>query len=240
MKRKIFIAMLTLISVISLAACASTDKSATSAAPSITAPSTPAPGSIAAKSEAYSESKILIVYYSRMGNMNFDEGIDAVASASVNSKDEEFVGNNKIIADLLAEKTGGDVFFIQQKDKYPAQYRATTDQAKEEQGSSHRPALEAEVENFSQYSTIILVYPIWWGTLPPAVNTFLEEYDFSGKTVLPLATHGGSGLGSSEGDIEKLCPGATLAKGLAIHGSDAADAKNAVDDWIDSAGILNN
>lgn len=183
--------------------------------------------------------KILIAYFSRMGNMDFDPEVDAVASATVQADGSEYVGNNKIIADMVAEKTGGDVFFIEQTEKYPAAYRATTDQVKEEQNSGARPALVAQVENMEQYSTVILVYPNWWGTLPPAVCTFLESYDFSEKTILPLATHEGSGLGSGPSDIESLCPDATLLEGLSVRGSAVGSADADVETWLEASGLLN-
>lgn len=182
--------------------------------------------------------KILVAYFSRMGNMSFDPNVDAVASATVQVSGTDYTGNNQIIADMVAEKTGGDVFFIEQVEKYPAAYRATTDQVKAEQNSGARPALATQVENMEQYSTVVLVYPNWWGSLPPAVCTFLEAYDFSGKTILPLATHEGSGLGSGPSEIESLCPDATVFEGLSIRGSAVGDAKTAVDTWVDASGIL--
>lgn len=222
---------------------------ASSSAPSSTAQSSGTSASTAseqlsASSTAQSVSatdtsgKVLIAYFSRMGNMDFDPVVDAVASASVHTSGSEHVSNNKIIADMLAEKTGGDVFFIEQTEKYPAAYRATTDRAKEEQNSGARPALASHVTNMAQYDTVILVYPNWWGALPRGVVTFLEEYNFSGKAILPLATHGGSGLGSGPDEIAALCPDAILSEGLAIHGSAVGDAKEDVNNWIDASGIL--
>ena len=184
------------------------------------------------------ESNILIAYFSRVGNMDFDEDIDAVTSASVNINGSDISGNAQLLAEMAQEVTGGDMFFIETVEKYPADYRGTTDQAKAEQNDNARPKLSSHVENMDAYNTIILIYPNWWGTLPQPVFTFLEEYDFAGKTILPLCTHEGSRLGGSESDIASICPGTQLLEGLSVRGSDAVSAQAEVEEWINSSGIL--
>lgn len=184
------------------------------------------------------ESNILVAYFSRVGNMNFDENIDAVTSASVNVDGSNVSGNAQLLAEMAQKATGGDVFFIETVEKYPAEYRGTTDQAKTEQNDDARPELSAHVENMEAYDTIVLIYPNWWGTLPQPVFTFLEEYDFSGKTILPLCTHEGSRLGRSENDIASLCPDAQLLDGLSVKGSAAGNAQTEVEEWISNFGIL--
>lgn len=94
------------------------------------------------------------------------------------------------------------------------------------------------IPSISDYDTIILGYPCWWGTMPQAVFTFLESADFSGKKILPFCTHEGSGMGRSETDIKKLCPTATVAKGLAINGSSCNSAESSVKKWLIANGIL--
>ncbi|MCM1193136.1 MAG: flavodoxin [Lachnospiraceae bacterium] len=183
-------------------------------------------------SEQAEGSNILIAYFSRVGNMEFDAGVDAVASASVNLEDDDVSGNAGLLAQMAQEVTGGDLFFIETVEKYPAAYRGTTDQAKEEQNDDARPELASHVEDMDAYDTIILIYPNWWGTLPQPVFTFLEEYDFSGKTIWPLCTHEGSRLGSSESDIARLAPDAELAEGLAIRGSDVSSSQADVEAWL--------
>lgn len=183
-------------------------------------------------------SNILITYFSRVGNMNFDENIDAVTSASVNMDGNNVSGNAQLLAEMAQEATGGDLFFIETVEKYPAEYRGTTDQAKMEQNDDARPELSSHVENMDAYDTIVLIYPNWWGTLPQSVFTFLEEYDFSGKTILPLCTHEGSRLGRSESDIASMCPDALLLEGLSVKGSDAGSAQAEVEEWIIGSGIL--
>ena len=183
-------------------------------------------------------SNILVAYFSRVGNTVWEEGIDAVTSASLNVVNGEFAGNAQLLAQMAQEATGGDLFLIQCADTYPSDYRETTDVAADEQKDNARPDLASHVENMDSYDTIVLIYPNWWGDLPMPLCSFLEEYDFSGKTILPLCTHEGSRMGSSEKTIASLCPDATLLDGLAVRGRDAAAAQNNVETWINQSGIL--
>jgi len=98
--------------------------------------------------------------------------------------------------------------------------------------------LTGRVDGMDEYDVVFLGYPNWWGTMPMPVFTFLEAYDFTGKTIVPFCTHGGSGMGHSEGDIKKLCPAAKIAKGLAIHGGSVQKAESAISDWLRKAGVL--
>jgi flavodoxin len=125
-------------------------------------------------------------------------------------------GNAKALAGQIAEETGGDLFEIKTVAAYPDTYNACIEVAKKEQNSDARPALSENVQNMAQYGTVFLCYPNWWGTLPMGVFTFLESYDFSGKTIYPLVTHGGSRFGSSLDDIKKLSPKAVIGEGLDV------------------------
>ena len=184
-------------------------------------------------------SSILVAYFSRSGNTVWEDGVDAVTSASINvMQDGQFAGNAELLAGMARQVTNGDLFLIQTADTYPSGYRDTTDLAKVEQNNGVRPALASHVENMDQYDTIVLVYPNWWGNLPQALYTFLEEYEFSGKTILPLCTHEGSRMGSTERTIASLCPDATLMDGLAVRGGSAAGAQSEVETWINNSGIL--
>ena len=181
---------------------------------------------------------ILVAYFSRVGNTEWENGVDAVASASLNIENGEYVGNAEILAKMVQEATGGDLFLIQTEKTYPSDYRETTDEAKAEQNNDARPALSSHVENMDKYDTIILIYPNWWGTLPQPLFSFLEEYDFTGKTILPLCTHEGSRMGSSESDIRSLCPNAALLDGLAVRGTSVNSAQSDVEKWLINSGIL--
>jgi flavodoxin len=170
--------------------------------------------------------KCLIAYYSRKGN-NYVSGsiVDLV------------IGNTKVVANMIEEITGSDMFHIEAVKPYPKNYTETTEVAQDELRANARPELTNHVEDMDSYDVIFLAYPNWWGTMPMPVFTFLEEYDFSGKTIIPLCTHEGSGLGHSEKDIAKLCPKATVLKGLAINGTSAGSAKNSVSNWLNKMGI---
>ena len=133
---------------------------------------------------------------------------------------------------MIAEFTGADLFKIEQKESYSANYRACVDQARKDKQENARPELVSLPENFDQYDEIYLGYPNYCGTMPMAVYTFLESLDFSGKKIHPFCTHEGSGLSGTEHDIQKAAKGAAVGKGIAIHGSSVDSAKPALQRWI--------
>jgi len=129
-------------------------------------------------------------------------------------------GNARTLAGQITQVTGGDLFEIRTVTPYPDNYDECTRVAREEQNRNARPAISGNVANMAQYGTVFLCYPNWWGTLPMAVFTFLEAYDFSGKTIYPLVTHGGSRFGRSLDDIRRLNPRAVLGDGLDVSAFD--------------------
>ena len=140
------------------------------------------------------DGKVLIAYFSRVGNFQEEDNVDAVASASVQVVDGQHEGNTKIIADMIEEETGGDLFFIEMEDKYQTDdYDGFVDSAQSEGSQGVRPTLASHVEDMESYDTIYLGFPNWWFDMPMAVYSFLEEYDLSGKTIIPFCTSGGSG-----------------------------------------------
>jgi flavodoxin len=170
--------------------------------------------------------KCLIAYFSRKGQNYSSGGI-------VDLK----VGNTEVVANMIQKKTGGDLFHIESVTAYPKDYTEATEVAKNELRAKTRPKLTRHVENMGAYEVIFLGYPNWWGTMPMPVYTFLESYDFSGKTIVPFCTHEGSGMGHSEKDIAKACPKSTVLEGLAIHGTSASSAEAKVSSWIDELSI---
>ncbi|NLA49007.1 MAG: flavodoxin [Bacteroidales bacterium] len=168
-----------------------------------------------------SKNKVLIAYYSRKGQ-------NYVGSRIANLQ----IGNTEVAAKMAQEITGGDLFEIQTVKSYPIDYTETTEVAMAEKRANARPELSSHVNNMDQYDTIILGFPNWWGTFPMAVFTFLEEYDFTGKTILPFCTHEGSGLGGSERDIRKLCPAAKVLPGLAVRGGSVQGARDTIKSWL--------
>ena len=151
-------------------------------------------------------------------------------------------GNTHIIADMIAEQVDADLFEISTVVPYPDEYEACTETAKQEQEEDARPELSATVENMEDYDVVFLGYPIWWSNMPMAVYTFLESYDFSGKTIIPFCTHEGSGLSSTDSSIAEICTGADVLDGLEIRGSVAQNSQDealtAVTDWLDKIEIL--
>ena len=148
------------------------------------------------------------------------------------------VGNTEIVAELIKELTGADTFKIEMKDPYSPVYMTCIEEAKKDLQENARPELVRYPDSIDAYDTIVLGYPNYWGTFPMAVATFLERYDFTGKTILPLCTNEGSGMGSSESDVKKCAKGATVKSGLAITGSKAADSKETVKKWLAANGLI--
>jgi flavodoxin len=146
-------------------------------------------------------------------------------------------GNTREIANQIHKSAGGDIFEIQSVKPYPHNYDAVVEQAKQELESDHKPALKTKMENIKPYDLVYIGYPIWWGTFPAPVKTFLSEYDFSGKTILPFCTHEGSGLGRSVTDISNLCQKSTLLDGIAIWGRNVKTAQNKVSEWLQNIKI---
>ncbi|MGM9976758.1 MAG: flavodoxin [Bulleidia sp.] len=148
------------------------------------------------------------------------------------------VGNTEVVCGKISELIEADTFKIEMKQPYSAQYMTCIDEAKKDLKENARPELVSMMDSIDKYDTIILAYPNYWGTIPTAVATFLEAYDFTGKTILPLCTNEGSGMGSSESDIRKYAKGASLKKGLPITGGQVANSKVAVEKWLKNSGIM--
>jgi len=156
-------------------------------------------------------------------------------------------GNAKTLAGQIAQVTGSDLFEIKTVTPYPTNYDDCIKVARQEQDNNTRPAISGQVANMEQYGTVFLCYPNWWGTLPMAVFTFLEAYNFSGKKIYPLVTHGGSRFGRSLDDIKKLCPRALIGEGLDVSAFDRnpnddprVTAPNRdVTNWLRRIGISN-
>jgi flavodoxin len=171
--------------------------------------------------------KVLIAYFSRAGE-------NYVGGRIVNLP----VGNTEVAANMIQKLKDGATFRIDTVNKYPADYNETTEVAQQELRQAARPELAGRVDNMGDYSVIFLGYPNWWGTMPMAVFSFLEGYDFSGKTIMPFCTHEGSGMGRSCGDIKKLCPGARVSQGLAIRGGSVQRAQHDISEWLKASGVI--
>jgi flavodoxin len=147
-------------------------------------------------------------------------------------------GNTKVIANQIKDILGCDTFEIQTEKPYPKEYDVVVKIAKQEHEEDSRPKLIAKVDNIQLYDIVFIGYPMWWYTVPMSVATFLTQYDFSGKNIIPFCTHEGSGLSNSEEDIKKFCPKSNVKKGLAIRGSYVSKAKTDVNNWLKELNII--
>ena len=170
--------------------------------------------------------KTLIAFFSRADENYFGGAMRYVK-----------VGNTEIVVNLMKEVIDADAFKIEMKDPYSPVYMTCIDEAKKDLQNNARPELTNYMDSIDEYDTVVLAYPNYWGTFPMAVATFLERYDFSGKTILPLCTNEGSGMGGSERDIKKYAAGAEVKRGLSITGSNAANSKGAVQKWLAANGL---
>ena len=170
--------------------------------------------------------KTLIAYFSRA-----DENYFAGAMRYVK------IGNTEIVVNKMKEMVYADAFKIEMKNPYSPVYMTCIEEAKKDLRAKARPELVSLPENIDAYDTVVLAYPNYWGTMPMAVYTFLEAFDFTGKTILPLCTNEGSGMGSSEREIKKTCPGAVVKNGLPITGSQAPNSTVSVKKWLSANGL---
>lgn len=149
-------------------------------------------------------------------------------------------GNTENAAQIIQEKTGADIIELNPVEPYSSNYNEVLDQAQEDMNNDARPELANHVENMGEYSTILLGYPNWWATIPMPVASFLEEYDFSGKTIIPFCSHGGGEFGQSITDISKLAPNSRIGEGLSIHYSGGSSLENDISNWLNANGIPEN
>ena len=180
-------------------------------------------------------SNVLIAYFSIPEDV---ETTDAISGASIVVKDNEKMGNTEYVAKIVQQTIGGDLFRIETVEEYPLDHDPLVDQAADEQDENKRPELLNHVDNFDQYETIILGYPNWWADLPMPVYTFLEEYDFGGKTIIPFVTHGGSGFSGTVRTISELQPDALVSENtLSLSRNNVADSEEDVASWAESLGL---
>ena len=166
-------------------------------------------------------SKKLIAFYSR-ANENYVNGM-------IKTLD---VGNTEVAACIIKEVTGADLFKLEQVKPYAKDYNECIAQAQADQRQNARPELKNYPKTLDGYDVIYLGFPNYWSTMPMAVFTFLEHFDFNGKTIKPFCTHEGSGMGNSVSDIKKLCPTANVEEGLAIHGGSVERSRKDIEKWI--------
>ena len=145
-------------------------------------------------------------------------------------------GNTRGIAQLLHQKIGGDLVAIEPVTPYSEDYNTCLEQAKRDQQRAARPALRTRIADMASYDVVFLGYPNWWATIPMPVASFLEQYDFSGKTIVPFVSHGGGRLGQSVTDIAKLCPSSRILEALSVRYSGGSSLSEDMDAWLKRTG----
>ena len=174
------------------------------------------------QSAVSAQGKILVAYFSRVGN---EYGVGNIKK-----------GNTAIVAEIIAQKLGADLFEIKPVKSYPVDYDECTKIASQEKSQNARPKLATRVENFADYDTVFVGSAIWYGDAPMVVYTFLESYDFAGKNIVPFVTHGGSGLSGIDQRFALVCPNSKILQGFAISGRTAqnnfAETDSKVTDWL--------
>lgn len=164
--------------------------------------------------------KILTVYYSRKGENYWNGSIKSITK-----------GNTERVAEFIQKAIGGDLFEVDTVKPYSDSYMTCIEEAKQELRANARPEIKLFPDKLEEYNTIFVGYPNWWGTMPMCMFTLLEKYDLTGKTIIPFCTNEGSGMGSSERDLKKICKGATVKSGLSIHGAESEQSENKVAAW---------
>ena len=217
--KKIISLFMVLTMVLSLAAC-STNQSPSESTPeessSQTNEITPTPSN--------TNGKNLVVYFSMPDNV--DDSTVVI--------DGETLGNTQYMAYVIQETVGADIFRIEPETPYPTDHDELVDIAREEQSNNARPAIKDTIENFDTYENIFVGYPNWWGDMPMILYSFFDEYDFSGKTIIPFNTHGGSGFSGTISTIKELEPNAEVLDGKSISRNDIQDAEQEIVDWVNS------
>jgi len=231
--------MLACVMILSLAGCGKSRSDRSLTAETDTVLTTPVENDVTGTEPAQTEttgvaevnesdgSNILVLYFSRTGEQYTVGVIDK--------------GNTAIVAEMIAEKTGGDLFEILPKeDYYPYTYDELTDVAKQEQNDNARPEYKDDLPDLSGYDTVFIGAPVWWGDWPMIMYTVFENNDFAGKTLIPFSTHEGSGLSGFDRKLSSACPDSTVLDGLAVRGNDAQNdqesVREAVETWVSGLG----
>lgn len=177
--------------------------------------------------------KVLVVYFS----VPETDGVDASSGASRVIKDGKPQGNTEYVASVISETTGSDLFEIKTVHTYPGSHKELIDAAKEEIDDKARPALATHIENPEDYGVVFVGVPNWWYDMPMPLYTFFDEYDFSGKTVIPFCTHGGSRFSGAIKTIRELEPRATVLDGYSIARDRVADSEEGILKWLEKIGM---
>ncbi len=177
---------------------------------------------------------ILTVYFTRNGNCDFEDNVDAVSSASLMRDGDKLIGNCELAAEMIQHSVGGDIYAIRTKKKYPSSYTGTVGAASEEFSEGTQLELEGELPDISKYDTVFILYPLWWYKVPMAVQSFVQQVDLSGKRVYALVSHGGSGEAGSVAALEETAGIKIERPFFTLFDDDAAGAKDSIGEWLNA------
>ena len=184
-----------------------------------------------------SANNTLIVYFSRWGNTEYPSDVDATTSASIVVENDLRYGTTEYVANMIAEKVGGDLHRIETVTPYTVDFDELRDVNHDEMSSNYLPELKESNLDISAYDTVFIGYPVWATDVPQAVLSFLKEYDLSGKTVIPFCTHDGYGAGNSYQTIAEASHAAVSLEGIAIEAKDVPNAQDTVEAWLMEIGM---
>ena len=182
------------------------------------------------------ESRVLVTYFS-MPETTDPNNMTTEEDNSVVVIDGEVLGNTQYMAYVIQEAANADIFRIEPETPYPTDHETLVDLAAEEQDENARPAIKDHVSNMDDYDVVFIGYPIWWSDMPMIMYSFFDEYDFSGKTIIPFSTHGGSSFAGTPRTIQGLEPNATMLDGLTISRNNIQDARQEIFDWVNDLDI---
>lgn len=215
----------------------SSDPSSNPSTPDTPTSSTPEPDSYTSATEDTSTASALVVYFS-MPETTDPNNMTKAEEDSTIVVDGKVLGNTQYVALLIQESTGADIFRIEPVTPYPTDHETLVDLADKEQADAARPPIAGTIDNLDQYGTIFVGYPNWWGDMPMILYTFFDTYDFSGKTIIPFNTHGGSGFSNTIGTIGSLEPNATVEQnGFTMSRNDMEQAPSRVATWLSEVGF---
>lgn len=245
MRKKLTALFIALVLAAGLSACGNSGDSGASEPETTTAENIQSPETDnAASSEPDNETvqnadgNTLVVYFSMPETDNPDEG--SMTEEEQNSTvviDGEVLGNTQYVAYVIQENTGADLFRIEPEKPYPTDHETLVDLAAEEQDEDARPAIKDQIENFDQYDTVFVGYPNWWGDMPMILYSFFDDYDFSGKTIIPFNTHGGSGFSNTISTIQELEPDASVkGEGFTVSRNNVHEAQPDILAWLNELG----
>lgn len=233
MKKTIAI-LLSLLMILGLTACGN---SSSQTEPSSTESSASNDTSMESDITDNTGSNILIAYFTYGENAKLPDDVDASTTASIQIFNGEVTGNTGVMAHMIADASGGELFSIRTVEPYPDNYNDTVDAGEAEKNHGIRPELSTHIEDLQQYDTIFVGFPNWWYGMPMVMYSFFDEYDFSGKTVIPFCTSGGSAFSDAIEEIKDMEPDAAVLDGLHIGGSSVSGAESRVNDWVTELGL---